>query len=58
MIDYDQILKFKQNFLKTLRFEWLVCGHLLEENAIEICDIALKNIDHQILEKDDLLTFK
>ena len=46
MIDYDQILKFKQNFLKTLRFEWLVCGHLLEENAIEICDIALKNIEH------------
>lgn len=53
-LQYEKFKNFKQKFFRNLRFEWLVCGHLTEKRAVELCDIALQSIDHRAIERDDL----
>jgi hypothetical protein len=36
----------------------MISGHLNQERALGIFNIALKSIDHTILNEDDILTFE
>lgn len=56
-LTYEEFNEFKTRFFRNLRFEWLVCGHLTQERALNICDTALQSIDHKSLDKDELLTY-
>ena len=49
---------FKQKFMRNLRFEGLICGHIDLERATKICQSINESISHTPVEKDDYLYFK
>ena len=51
-VDYKQLMEFREKFVKQLRFEWLICGHIDEAGAKEVCETVLKSVDHQALPSD------
>lgn len=51
-ITYNQFLEFKDKFMKSLWLEWLICGHLQEKDAINMCETFRKGFEHEIMPKE------
>lgn len=43
--------------MKTLKFKWLIQGHLDKQKALDICNLARSCIDYKHYDEDDLLQF-
>jgi len=52
---HDDFLKFKDKFLKTIRFEGLIGGHLTQEDAKRMCSIISDSIVYKPLNPDDVI---
>jgi secreted Zn-dependent insulinase-like peptidase len=52
-VNYQDFLKFKSKFGKTLKFEGVMCGHITQENAEHYAKIIRESIDHNELAADD-----
>lgn len=57
-MSYAKFKRFKEKFFKNLSFQWLICGHLTEERALKLCDIALESLDHRPIDRDELLLYQ
>ena len=56
-ITYEDFLSFKAKFMKTMKFQWLIQGHLDKEQALELCDIARNSVSFKDMDEDDMLQF-
>ena len=54
---YHDFLTYKANFMKTLKFKWLIQGHLDKQQALNICNLARSCIEYKHYDEDDLLQF-
>lgn len=43
-LDFEEFMKMKENWLKTLKFVWLISGHLNEESAKKIVDGTMSEL--------------
>ena len=57
-LDYKKFAQFKDNFFKNLTFQWLICGHLTQERALHLCDIALDSLNYRPINRDDILLYQ
>ena len=57
-ITYEKFVAFKGAFMRNLRFEGLICGHIDESRAKNICEAINSSIEHSPLDSDDLLYFR
>jgi secreted Zn-dependent insulinase-like peptidase len=39
-VDFEQFLEFQAKFLRSLKLQWLIVGHLDEERAMNLFNIA------------------
>jgi insulysin len=56
-ITYKQFLEFKEKFLKQLKFQWLISGHLDQSKAEKICQIVKESIKYSHFSEDDVFIF-
>lgn len=52
-VSFEQLVAFKAVFMKEMRFEWLICGHMDEQGAKEVCETVLKSVEHKPLAQED-----
>lgn len=45
-------MEFKAKFMQNVRFEWLICGHIEQQEAIEVCEVLCAGFDHTIMSPD------
>ena len=57
-VTYEKFVAFKGAFMRNLRFEGLICGHIDESRAKNICDAINSSIEHFPLNSDDILQFR
>lgn len=51
-LDYSMFLKMKEEWLKNVRMEWLIMGHLDSNRAKEIVDAAQNSFKYKELSED------
>ena len=56
-ITFEDFLEFKSKFMKTMKFQWLIQGHLTQDQALELTDLARNFIEFKDLDEDDILQF-
>lgn len=42
-ISYEEFIEFKGKFMQKLCFDWIVCGHILENDAKKLCQEMSKS---------------
>lgn len=57
-IDFDQFLEFQAKFLRSVKLQWLITGHLDEERAMNLFNIAKTAIDHRVLNQDEIIYYE
>ena len=57
-VTYEHLVAFKDTFMRNLKFEGLVCGHLDISRAKNLCETINNSIKHIPLGPDDLVVFR
>lgn len=52
-VNYEEFLKFKSKFVKTLKFEGMMCGHITKEDAQHYANIIRESISHKELSSEE-----
>jgi len=52
-VNYQDFLKFKSKFVKTLKFEGVICGHITKDDAQHYADIIRESIKHKELSSEE-----
>lgn len=52
-IELKHLIEFKEAFFKRLRFEFLICGHLDEDQAKDICATIQNSFEHDTLPAEE-----
>lgn len=55
-MSYEKYIEMQKNWLKNLKLEWLIMGHLEEEEALKIVDSVEGSLKYNKIEKEDLHT--
>jgi len=57
-INFSKFMAFKSKFFRHLKYKWFITGHLDQERALKIFEIAKSSVKSDFLSEDDILVFK
>lgn len=54
-LSFEKFMEMKDHWLKTLKTEWLIMGHLTEEEALKIVTESQNSLDYKPLNEDQMI---
>lgn len=52
-LNFSHLVDFKKGFMKKVRFEFLICGHLTSCEAQQISKTIIDSFEHENLKPED-----